>query len=158
VKPTRSQIFAALNAGVTPIGVRGARTYLVKRVTTRYKSGALLDYRIRDPHKRLICDRYADALISKAALQMRGKEIGDDPKGNEPAGGPRVVTPRVVKAMIDALTSLFGGNDLLQNVPEIKAQTSVLRDTSNRTRMGARVPLQPIDILDQMAFRVDQIA
>lgn len=156
--PSRSQVYAALNAGVSPIAVQGPNAYLVKRVTNRYKSGAVLDYRIRDPHKVLVCDRYADSLISKAALQMRGKEIGDDPKKNEPTPGPRVVTPRVVKAMIDGVTDVYSGNDLLQNASVIKSQTLVLRDSGNRTRMGAKVPLQPIDILDQLAFRVDQVA
>lgn len=156
--PTRSQVAAALNAGVSPLSVQGPNAYLVKRVTNRYKLGALLDYRIRDPHKVLISDRYADSLITKSALQLRGKEIGDDPKKNEPTPGPRVVTPRVVKAMVDGLTDFYAGNDLLQNVPAIKAQTVVMRDSGNSTRMGARVPLQPIDILDQMAFRVDQVA
>lgn len=157
--PTRQQVLAALNAGVTPIGVRtGGKTYIVKRITTRYKQGAILDYRIRDAHKRVISDRYADSLITKSALQLRGKEIGDDPKKNEPTPGPRVVTPRVVKAMIDGLTDVYGGNDLLQNVPTIKTQTLVLRDSQNKQRMGAKVPLQPIDILDQMAFKVDQVA
>ncbi len=156
--PTRSQVYAALNAGVSPIAVQGPNAYLVKRVTNRYKSGAVLDYRIRDPHKVLICDRYGDSLITKSALQLRGKEIGDDPKKNEPLAGPRVVTPRVVKAMVDGLTDNYAGNDLLQNAATIKAQTLVLRDTNNRTRMGAKIPLQPVDILDQLAFRVDQVA
>ncbi len=155
--PTRSQVSAALSAGVSPIAVQGKSAYLVKRVTNRYKLGAVLDYRIRDPHKVLISDRYANSLVAKAALQLRGKEIGDDPKKNEPSAGPRVVTPRVVKAMIDGLTSFYGGNDLLQNVPTIKTNTIVLRDSGNKTRMGARIPLEPIDILDQLAFRVDQI-
>ena len=157
--PTRSQIYAALNAGVTPIGVRSARsTYLVKRVTTRYKTGAVVDYRIRDPHKVLISDRYATALVTKAALQLRGKSIGNDPVKNEPSPGATVATPRVVKAMIDTVTVAYGNDDLLQNVPDIKAQTVALRSTSNTSRMGARVPLQPIDILDQLAFKVDQVA
>lgn len=156
--PTRSQVYAALNAGVSPIAVQGSSAYLVKRITNRYKQGAILDYRIRDAHKVLIADRYADSLISKSAQQLRGKEIGDDPKKNEPTPGPRVVTPRVVKALVDAVTDFYGGNDLLQNVPTIKEQTLVLRDSGNRTRMGAKVPLQPVDILDQLLFRVDQVA
>jgi len=157
--PTRGQVMAALNAGVTPIASRvGGSAYLVKRITTRYKLGAVLDYRIRDAHKRVICDRYADSLVSGAALRFRGKEIGDDPKKNEPTPGPRVVTPRVVKAFIDGVTDVYAGNDLLQNVPTIKAQTQVLRDSQNRQRMGARTPLQPIDILDQLAMKVDQVA
>ena len=157
--PTRGQIAAALNAGLTPIASRSASSaYLVKRITTRYKTGAVLDYRIRDAHKRVVCDRYADSLVAGAALRFRGKEIGDDPKNNEPLAGPRVVTPRVVKAFLDGVTDVYAGNDLLQNVPTIKAQTQVLRDSQNRQRMGARVPLQPIDILDQLAAKVDQVA
>ena len=156
--PTRSQVSAALSAGVSPIGVQGPNAYLVKRVTNRYKTGAVLDYRIRDPHKVLISDRYADALIVKASLQLSGKTIGDDPKKDEPAAGATVVTPRVVKAMIDGVTSFFDGNDLLQNVATIKKYTVVLRDSGNKTRMGAHVPLQPVDILDQLAFKVDQVA
>lgn len=156
--PSRSQVFAALNAGVSPIGVQNGKAYLVKRITNRYKSGATLDYRTRDAHKVTICDRYASSLVAKSALQLRGKEIGDDPKKGQPTTGPRVVTPRIVKAMIDGLTDFYAGNDLLQNVPDIKAQTLVVRDANNRQRMGAKVPLQPIDILDQMAYLVSQVA
>jgi len=158
VVPTRSQVYAALNAGVSPIAAQGASAYLSKRVTNRYKTGAIVDYRIRDAHKVLICDRYADSLISKSAQQLRGKEIGDDPKKNEPTPGPRVVTPRVVKALIDGVTDFYNGNDLLQNVSTIKANTLVLRDSGNKTRIGAKVPLEPVDVLDQICFRVDQVA
>ncbi|MDI3282115.1 hypothetical protein [Polyangium sp. 15x6] len=157
--PTRSQVYAALNAGVTPIGVRtSGKTYLVKRVTTRYKNGSIVDYRIRDSHKVTICDRFADDLIAKAATQLRGKIIGDDPKKNEPTPGPNVATPRIVKALVDRLSDDYGEDDLLQNVSTIKSQTLVLRDSANKTRMSAKIPLQPVDILDQVAFRVDQVA
>jgi len=156
--PTRSQIYAALNAGVSPIGVRSATsTYLVKRVTTRYKNGAVVDYRIRDPHKVLISDRYATSLSNKAALQLRGKSIGNDPIKNEPTPGPSVTTPRLVKTLIDTVTTAYGNDDLLQNVSRIKANTVAIRSTSNTSRIGARVPLEPVDILDQLAFRVDQV-
>jgi len=158
VAPSRSQLFAALNAGVTPIGVRASgSTFVVKRVTTRYKNGAIVDYRIRDGHKVTVCDRYGDDLIAKAASQFRGKQIGDDPINDSPLQ-PNVVTPKPVKASVDALTQRYSDNGLLQNAAQIQAETVVQRDGSNRTRMTARIPLQPIDLLDQMAFRVDQIA
>lgn len=157
-KPTRSQIFAALNAGVTPIGVRKNSTYLVSRITTRYLNGANVDYRIRDAHKVTVCDRYVDDLIAKAAASLRGKTIANDPVKNEPTPGPGVVTPRVVKALIDRLSQDYAENDLLQNVSEIKANTLVVRESSPTTRMSARIPLQPIDVLHQVAFLVDQVA
>jgi phage tail sheath gpL-like len=156
-KPTRSQIFAALNAGVTPIGVRKNSTYLVSRITTRYLNGATVDYRIRDAHKVTVCDRYVDDLIAKAAASLRGKTIANDPVRNEPTPGPSVVTPRVVKALIDRLSQDYAENDLLQNVTEVKANTQVIREAAPTTRMSARIPLQPIDVLHQVAFLVDQL-
>lgn len=157
--PSRSQIYAALNAGVTPIGVReSGSTYLVKRITTRYKNGAVVDYRIRDSHKVTISDRYTDDMLNKFAAQFRGKEIGNDPKKNEPTPGPNVVTPRVVKAAVDRLTDDYFEDDLLQNPSVIKTNTQVVRSSAPKTRIGVQVPLQPIDILDQIAAKVLQVA
>lgn len=156
--PTRAQIEAALNAGLTPIGVLAAgRTHLVNRQTTRFLNGSVVDYRIRDPHKLVICDFYADALIAKSAATLHGKSLAADPVGNEPLPGPSVVTPRVVRASINRLTNDFAENDLLQNVTTIIANTQVARSTSNTQRMTSLVPLTPIDILTQNAFSVQQV-
>jgi phage tail sheath gpL-like len=157
-KPTRSQIYAALNAGLTPIGVDKSSSYLVKRITTRYKNGSVVDYRIRDAHKVTVCDRYTDDLLAKMASTLRGKKIGDDPVKNEPTPGPDVVTPRIAKALINRLTTDYGEIGLLQNVNEIKANTIVIREVSPRTRLSARIPLQPIDILDQVTTKIDQVS
>ena len=157
--PTRSQIEAALNAGVTPIGVLpGGRTYLVNRQTTRFLNGSVVDYRIRDPHKVWICDTYADQLIAKAAATMHGKSLAADPIGNEPLPGPTVITPRVVLASVNRLTNDFAEDDLLQNVTAIVAATQCQRSTVNTQRMTTLIPLQPIDILTQNAFSVQQVA
>lgn len=157
--PTRPQILAALNAGLTPIGVlSGGRTHLVKRITTRFLNGSVTDYRVRDAHKITICDFYADDMLAKAAATMRGKTIAADPLKNEPVPGPNVLTPRVVKASINRLTRDYGENDLLQNVAIIINTTIVQRSVANKNRMTALVPLQPIDICDQVAFSVQQVA
>lgn len=157
--PTRGQILAALNAGLTPIGVLSSgATYLVKRITTRFMNGSTVDYRIRDSHKVTICDRYTDDLIAKAASVLRGKALADDPKKNEPTPGPTVVTPRVVKALINRLSRDYAENDLLQRVAEILLGTLVIRETTPTTRISAQIPLQPIDILDQVAMQVNQVA
>ncbi len=156
--PTRSQILSALNAGLTPIGVyANGNTYLVKRITTRFLSGANVDYRIRDAHKVTICDRYADDLQSKFALQFRGKQIGDDPVKNEPTPGPQVVTPRVLKAAINRLTRDYAENSLVQRVGEVINGTIVQRESSPPTRMSAQIPLWTADILDQIATQVNQV-
>ncbi|MRG98211.1 hypothetical protein [Polyangium spumosum] len=161
--PTRSQIKAALNAGVTPIGVRtSGRTYLVKRITTRYKNGSVVDYRIRDAHKVTVCDRYADDLQAKQAAQLRGSLLADDPKKNEPivSGGStnKVVTPRVVKALVDRLTDDYAEDAMLQNAADIKKGTQVQRSGVNSNRVNVSIPLQPIDVLDQIANEINQVA
>ncbi|WP_437767181.1 hypothetical protein WMF27_20525 [Sorangium sp. So ce281] len=157
--PTRAQILSALNSGLTPIGVRtSGATYLVKRITTRFLNGSNVDHRIRDAHKVTICDRYTDDLIAKAAASLRGKQIADDPKKNEPVPGPTVVTPRVLKALINRVTRDYGENDLLQRVGEIINGTLAIREASPTTRLSAQIPLQPIDILDQVALQVNQVA
>jgi len=156
--PTRSQLLSALNNGITPItsGVGGA-SYLVKRITTRSLNGALPDYRIRDAHKVTICDRYADDAQTKFASQFRGKQVADDPKQNESAP-LNAVTPRVLLAAINRLTQDYYENGLLQRVGEIKANTQTARSQSAPTRLTALVPLQPIDVLDQIAMKVEQVA
>lgn len=157
--PTRSQIFTALQNGVTPIGVNlNGTTYLVKRITTRSLNGSNPDYRIRDAHKVTICDFFTDDMLAKFAAQFTGKLIADDPASGARVPGPNVVTPRVCKAAIIKLIDDYESNDLLQNANTIRANTYANRETAPTTRMSARVPLQPIDILDQLAVAVDQVA
>lgn len=157
--PTRTEIKSALNNGLTPVGVTATgATYLVKRITTRCLNGATADYRIRDAHKVTICDRWADDMQSKIANTMHGKEIGDDPVGNQPGPGANVITPRVFAASVNKMTRDYGDLDLLQRVQEIISNTIVIRETTPATRMSALVPLQTIDIFDQAAVLVQQVA
>jgi len=157
--PTRATIKAALNNGISPIGVNAnGSTYLVSRITTRSLTGATADYRIRDAHKVTVCDRYADDLGSKLALNYSGKLIGNDPVEGARVPGPNVVTPRVLKAGIDQQTRDYGDLDLLQNVDQIIANTIVIRESSPTTRLSARIPLEPVDLDHQNAIAIDQVA
>jgi phage tail sheath gpL-like len=154
--PSRAEILAALNAGVTPIGVRASgSTYLVKRITTRFLNGAIVDYRVRDAHKVTVCDRFADDLGAKLAATMRQKQAGDDPIDNEP-GNPDIITPRVLKASIARLVLDYAESALVQNPDVINANIQV--DRGPATRLSARIPLQPVDILDQIALKVEQVS
>ena len=157
--PTRATIKAALNNGLTPIAVNSnGSTYLVKRITTKSLTGANNDYRIRDAHKVTVCDRYGDDLLSKFNLQFVGKNVADDP----PVGGrplaPNVVSPRVVKAAVNKLTVDYGDLGLVQNPGAVQAGTIVIRETSPVTRISCRIPLQTVDILDQIGTALDQVA
>ena len=157
--PTRTQIFTALQNGVTPIGVNlNGTTYLVKRITTRSLNGASPDYRIRDAHKVTVCDFFTDDLLAKFTAQFSGKLIADDPVPGARVPGPNVVTPRVVKAAMVKLILDYLSNDLLQNGDTIIANTYANRETAPTTRMSGRIPLQPIDLFDQGAWAIDQVA
>lgn len=155
---SRTSVKSALLNGITPIAVsRPGVTYLVSRVTTRSLSGAVYDPRIKDAHKVTICDFYADDLLNKANLEMGGKAIGDDVALGQRLPGATVVTPKMFKNIIIKLTSDYGNRDLLQNIEEIKAGIQVVREVSPSTRLSARIPLQPIDVLHQTATNVDQV-
>lgn len=157
--PTRASIKSALNNGISPIAVNpNGTTYLVNRITTRSLSGATADYRIRASHKVTICDFFADDLQAKATLQNAGKRIADDPPKGARIPGPQVVTPSAFRGQIFGLLNDYDSNDLLQNLAEIKEGTIVQRESSPTTRMTARIPLQPIDNLEQIAIAVDQVA
>lgn len=156
---SRTSVKSALNNGITPVAIsRPGASYLVKRVTTRSLSGAIADYRIRDAHKVTICDFYSDDLLNKANLELGGKAIGDDVVLGQRLPGATVVTPKTFKNLIVKLLTEYSNKDLLQNVEDIKAGIQVVREVSPSTRLSARIPLQPIDILDQTATNVDQVA
>jgi phage tail sheath gpL-like len=159
VQPTRANIKSALNNGLTPIGVNpNGSTYLVKRCTSRSLNGSNPDYRIRDAHKVTICDRYADDMGSKVSLQFAGKNIGDDPVGQQPGPGASVVTPRMLKAAANKLTRDYFDIDLVQNVQAIISGTLANRESSPTTRLTCSIPLQPVDILDQIGVLILQVA
>jgi phage tail sheath gpL-like len=156
VAPTRPEQKAALNAGITPVGSsRPGSTYLIKRITTRSLTNAQPDYRTRDAHKVTVADRYADDLRNKIALQFSGKQIGNDPADGQLPPSASTVTPKIFKATVDALTNFYGNKGLLQEVQSILANTQVVREVSPSTRMGARIPLNVIDICDQFAIVIN---
>ena len=157
--PTRTVIKGALNNGLTPIGVNAnGKTYLVSRITTRSLTNALADYRIRDAHKVTICDFYGDDLQAKFSLQFAGKKIAPDPVKGQRIPGPTVVTPRIAKVAINKLTDDYDNADLLQNADVVKANTICIQEANPKTRLSAKIPLQPIDVLHQSALSIDQVA
>lgn len=157
--PTRVQVYAALNAGLSPIGVGDAgTTFLYKRVTTRFKNGAVVDYRIREAGKVTICDFFSDDLQSQVIASMDGKVIGNDPIKNQPGGLPNVGTPRVLKSIINRVLREYFDKGLIQNVADTIANTITQREVSPSNRLSARIPLEPVDPWDQTALLVEQVA
>ena len=157
--PSRTSVKSALNNGVTPIGVNpNGTTYLVNRITTRSLNGSQNDYRIRDAHKVTICDFFGEDLVAKTSLNFQGKRIADDPPEGGRPPGPDVVTPSRYRSAVFALLDVYNENDLLQNLDAIKEGTVVQRETSPRSRLSVRIPLQPIDNALQFAILTQQVA
>lgn len=157
--PSRTNLSTAILSGLTPIGVnRNRSTYIVRRVTTRTLNGSTPDYRIRDAHKVTVCDLYANELRKKFTLELTGFKIGDDPvDAGDPPPGDDVATPRMVKAIVNQMTRVFGNVSLLEQVQTTINTTVVVRETSPNTRMSIRVPLYTISNLEQTATSVDQV-
>lgn len=157
--PTRSQVFSALNSGLSPIVVGDAgTTYLSKRITTRFKNAAVVDYRIREAGKVTIEDFFGDVLQIGVTAAMDGKVIGDDPIKGQPEPAPTVATPRNLKAIINRYLREYFNKGLIQNVADTIRDSVVQRETSPTNRMSAVIPLQPVDPWDQAALRIDQVA
>ncbi len=157
--PSRASIKSALNNGLSPLAVNpNNTTFLVNRITSRSLSGSTADYRIRPAHKVTICDFFANDLQAKMVLQNAGKRIANDPAKGARAPGPSVVTPQICQGQVFGLLNDYDQNDLLQDVDLIKAGTVIQRETSPTTRMGIRIPLRPIDNLEQIAIDVSQVA
>ena len=156
--PTRSDRVSALMNGITPIGVlANGQTYIDKRITTRCLNGSNQDFRVRDAHKVTVCDFFADDLIAKDAAQFNGKLIGTNTVPGQRLPGRKVVTPFNRKTAITKLVDDYDAMDLLQNVDQIKAAVLANREPGTSSRISARVPLQVIDILDQLSTQVNQV-
>jgi hypothetical protein len=67
-----------------------------------------------------------------------------------------VVTPRQFRSLINNFISVFNNMGLLQDVQDTINDTVVIRESSPSTRLSAQVPLQPIEILNQIGLVVDQ--
>lgn len=159
--PTPGNLRAALNGGLSPIGVNAnGTTYLVNRITTRSLQGSTPDYRIRDSHKREITDRFGDAWQAKQILQFSRRKLADDFKPGVPPPGASVITPKIIKAAQFALIDAFAREDLLgspDQVDRIKAKCRVERDTVNRSRIYTYTPLLTADNAYQFGNVVAQV-
>lgn len=156
--PTRSQVYSALNSGLSPIGVGPAGTsFLYKRITNRFLNGIVNDFRIREACKVTVEDFFADDLQGQVQAAMDGKVIGDDPIKGQPEPAPNVATPRVLRSIINRLLRAYFDNGLIQDIVKTLQDVIVQRETTPPDRMSAVIPLKPSDPWDQAAIRIDQV-
>jgi len=162
-KATVAELQAALNAGVTPISVdQQNNTKLERRITTKYQTNAAPDYRVRDAHNVSVCDYYGDKIYEVMTLKYSQRTLIDNlPDGKTPASNPKLVQIKELKAETNKLTRQFGveqgGLGLTKNAGETISKTVVERST-NTNRVNIQVPLQPVDLLHQVAIEINQVA
>lgn len=152
---TAGSLAAALNGGLTPIGVTtSGQTYITRSITTRHKNGSNFDYRARDSHIVSVLDHWADRLLADITTKFGGSKIIDDLGPGETVPDPRTVQPTQIKALVfqhidDVANSQF------KKAAEIKSAVIVQRDSHNLNRVGIQVPARVIDLLFSTTTKID---
>src|SRR5262249_36094997 len=136
-------------------------TYIAKSITTRCLNGSNFDYRTRSTHQVSVLDRYADDLVARAQ-RFVGKKLMADPAIGGIVPDPSVVTPRIVLSMVNQLTVEYEENAWFPLPPAgqadpITTNTIVIIDSTNPNRVSARIPAQPIFLLDQATFSINDV-
>jgi phage tail sheath gpL-like len=154
-----TQITSALNNGITPLAILpNNSTQLVKRVTSRSLNGAVQDYRVRDAHRVSIPDFWTDDAVSLTQLNFGGKDLLPDPQQGQPFPPPQATTPAQWGASLKDLVQTYANAGQLKNVTAILNSMIVQRETNPTNRCSALVPLQCVDLADQFALLVQQVA
>lgn len=157
VKPTRAQLLGVMNSGGSAVKVEDSQTYILKRCTSRYLNGAVTDYRIREPHKVVVCDQFVLDLQAILGALMVGKMIAaDPPAGTMPLIG--TVTPKIIKSNVINLLTQYRDNVLLENIDTTIATLVIQRSTVATSRFEMRIGLDVADILDQVCIEASQLA
>lgn len=109
--PTAAEIVSALNNGVTPMGVRNGRSYIVRHITNRsLNSASANDYTAREGHIPS-ADHFAWN-VARQFYEARRQPFADyDPQGTQPPPAA-TQTPKMLKGMLNKIT-----DDLSSNAP-----------------------------------------
>jgi hypothetical protein len=154
--PTRSEISAAISAGLTPVAVSGNRTYVVRSCTCS------TDVRVRDTSKVTTADKFAADLGARYESQWASANLQDDPSDTNKQVAPTVLTPSKLKALtIVPLYIRYSKNGWLDSAKTLDAGGDVDAcatgiDSVNVTRVNARVPLHVTPHCHQFAALISE--
>lgn len=141
-----------LNGGVTPIAVTATGTpYIVREVTTYSLNGATPDYRVRDSHRVMVADWFADTLAARLATAPWKKICEDPPNDVQPPSN--FGTPKRVKGLVEQLVSDavdFGYVDPAKKL-QTMSELAVGIDPIVPTRMNIRCPVYSANLFLQSA-------
>ncbi len=156
--PSRTNFKDALNSGVTPIGIfANGTTYLVKSVTTRCLNGSNFDYRTRSTHQVSVEDRFADDLNARYNARFTGKKLAADVPVGSQIPDASVVTPLIVKSLCSQLCVEYSESGKITNLQNTLDNLVCFLDTATVGRLGVRIQLVPIYLLDQIATQINDI-
>jgi len=157
---TRTQLNSGLTSGLTMLQVGDAgRSFIVKRVTTKFLTSSQYDYRIRDSHKRSIMDRFGDDTQAAMSSAMAGKVIGDAVPVNQRQPNALVFTTDDATAIVKNVVLKYQAKTLLQQVDSVTLAPGGIiaqRDSGAPTRIATQVNLVPVDVLDQAPIVANQ--
>ena len=159
-KLTRPTLNSGLTSGLTMVQVGDAgRSFIVKRITSKFLTSSQYDYRIRDPHKRAIVDRFGDDSQAAMTSAMAGKVIGDAVPVNQRNPNPLLFTTDDATAIVKNIVLKYQAKSLLQQVDSVTLAPGGIvaqRDSGAPTRITTMVNLVPVDVLDQAPIVANQ--
>jgi phage tail sheath gpL-like len=158
--PTRTQMNAALGAGVTPLEPLDTGVLRITRaVTTRSEDDAgNPNYSVLDTSIVTTLDYEADALGALFEAWRAGKKLAPDPADGTLVKQAGVVTPSGGKGLVHGFLKAeeTAGRVIDVDDPDMLAALAVQIDPGNRGRVLANVPIRPTPGAHQVAAAIRQ--
>jgi len=156
--PSNISLQSATLTGLTPLQVvRGGKTAIVKRVTTRFftNGSGTFDGRITDGGKVTICDQFLDDLQTQIVATFPRKLIASDPAAGGQPAPPGVCTPALVRQVVQGVIANYASRGLI-NGQSTLANLVVQREVSPTSRISVQVGLFVNDLLHTVVLQVNQ--
>lgn len=159
-QPTRAQMEAALNNGLTPLAARSdGGVYVPRSITTYFKdTNSNPTYDVIDTEFVAVSDYVADDLQGSMAVDFAGCKLGDPDPTGAPLKQPKVVTADDIKAYLAKKLRDYERAALLSNLDAKIGQLAVVKDPAAAGRVLADIPCPVIPALHQCAANVRQLA
>jgi len=160
--PTRTQMNAALGAGVTPLEPLDTGLLRITRaITTRSEDDAgNPNYSVLDTSIVTTLDYEADALTGLLEAWRAGKKLAPDQADGTVIKRAGVVTPRGGRGMVHGFLKAEETDGRIIDVDDaaMLEQFAVIIDPANRSRVLANVPIRPTPGCHQIAAAIRQAA
>lgn len=144
-----------IGGGVTPIALSPTGApYIVRQVTSYSLNGAVTDFRVRDAHRVMVADWFADTLQASFAASPWRKLSEDPPNDVQPPA--EFATPRRVKALVEQRISdgVEAGHLDPGKKATMLAELVVGIDPLNPTRINVKCPVYAVNLLHQAGVLV----